>query len=188
MTRQGAIHDKAHVEASSLGARTTVWQFASVIRGAVIGADCSIGGCAIVDAAVIGDRCLVGHGAQLHPGTRLGKDVFVGPGAIVCNDRWPRVAKDGFHPELLLEQRMVTVDIADGVSIGAGAIILPGVSIGASSVVAAGAVVTNSMPPCSLWKRKGGWVPLAARRPQRMRDAGSEGSRAAHRDLPLAAE
>lgn len=183
-----AIHPRAHVDASSIGARTAVWQFASVIRGAGIGADCSIGGCAIVDAAVLGDRCLIGHGAQLHPGTRVGNDVFVGPGVIVCNDRWPRVGKDGFYPNLLLEGRMVTVEIGDGVSIGAGAIILPGVAIGASCVIAAGAVVTHSMPPCSLWKRKGGWVPLSARRPQRMREAGSEGSRAAHRDLPLAAE
>jgi carbonic anhydrase/acetyltransferase-like protein (isoleucine patch superfamily) len=173
---------------ATIGARSVVWQFASVIRGASIGADCSIGGCAIVDAAMVGDRCLVGHGAQLHPGTRLGAKVFVGPGAIICNDSWPRVGKDGFDSGALLERRFVTVDIADGVSIGAGAIILPGVVIGAGSFIAAGAVVTHSMPACSLWKRKGGWVPLSARRPQRLREAGSEGSRAAHRDLPLAAE
>lgn len=183
------IHDRAVADDQvSIGARTRVWQFASVIRGAIIGADCSIGGCAIVDAAVVGDRCLVGHGAQLHPGTKLGNDVFVGPGVIVCNDRWPRVGKDGFDAGALLARKMVTVDIADGVSIGAGAIILPGVVIGAGSVIAAGAVVTHSMPPCSLWKRKGGWVPLSARRPQRLREAGSEGSRAAHRDLSLASQ
>ncbi|MBN9007247.1 MAG: N-acetyltransferase [Rhizobiales bacterium] len=181
-----AIHDKAHVAGSVIGDRSIVWQFASVIRGAHVGEDCSVGGCAIVDAATIGDRCLIGHGAQLHPGTKLGNDVFVGPGVIVCNDRWPRVGKDGFDAELLLTRRMVTVDIADGASIGAGAIILPGVSIGANSVVAAGAVVTHSMPPCSLWKRKGGWVPLSARRPDRLRGAGSEGSHAARCDLPLA--
>lgn len=168
------IEQPCIVKDAVIGAGSVVWEFAKVIRGASVGVDCSIGGCAIVDAAVVGDRCAIGHGAQLHPGTKLANDVFVGPGVIVCNDRWPRVGKDGFHPHLLLEGRMVTVEIADGVSIGAGAIILPGVSIGASSVVAAGAVVTHSMPACSLWKRKGGWVPLAARRPQRMRDAGSE--------------
>ncbi|MDX3971158.1 MAG: DapH/DapD/GlmU-related protein [Bradyrhizobium sp.] len=184
-----AVHAKAHVEAGvSIGAGTSVWQFASVIRGATIGADCSVGGCAIVDAAIVGDRCLIGHGAQLHPGTRLCNDVFVGPGVIACNDRWPRVGKDGFDAGALLDRRLLTVLISDGVSIGAGAIILPGVLIGANSVVAAGAVVTHSMPPCSLWKRKGGWVPLSARRPLRLREAGSEGSRATCRDLPLAAE
>lgn len=173
---------------AAIGAGSVIWEFAKVIRGASVGADCSIGGCAVVDAAIVGDRCAIGHGAQLHPGTRLGNDVFVGPGVIVCNDRWPRVGKDGFDAGALLERRFVTVQIADGVSIGAGAIILPGVVIGAGSVISAAAVVTHSMPPCSLWKRKGGWVPLSARRPQRLREAGSEGSRAAHRDLPLAAE
>lgn len=182
------IEQPCVVKDAAIGARSIVWEFAKVIRGATVGADCSIGGCAIVDAAVAGDRCLIGHGAQLHPGTRLGNDVFLGPGVIVCNDRWPRVGKDGFDVRALLEQRLVTVEIRDGVSIGAGAIILPGVVIGAGSVIAAGSVVTHSMPACSLWKRKGGWVPLSARRPQRVREAGSEGSRVAHRDLPLAVQ
>lgn len=173
------IHASARLEQpcvvkdASIGARSIVWEFAKVIRGARIGEDCSVGGCAIVDAVWIGDRCAIGHGAQLHPGTSVGNDVFVGPGAIVCNDRWPRVSKDGFKADLLLKGRMATVAIQDGVSIGAGAIILPGVIVGAGSVVAAGSVVTRSMPRCSLWKRSGGWVPLAARCPERTPLAGS---------------
>jgi UDP-2-acetamido-3-amino-2,3-dideoxy-glucuronate N-acetyltransferase len=158
----------------TIGARSIVWEFAKVIRGAIVGDDCSIGGCAIVDAAHIGHRCSVGHGAQIHPGTRIRDDVFVGPGAIICNDRWPRVDKDGFNSAALLNGKFVTVEIHDGVNIGAGAIILPGVIIGAACTIAAGAVVTHSMPPCSLWKREGGWVPMMARRPERMRVAGSE--------------
>lgn len=166
------------VRDASIGAHSIVWEFAKVIRGARIGDDCSIGGCAIVDAASMGNRCSIGHGAQIHPGTRLFDDVFVGPGAIICNDRWPRVDKDGFQSAALLSGRFVTVEIHDAVNIGAGAIILPGVIIGAASTIAAGAVVTHSMPPCSLWKREGGWVPMRARRPERMRAAGSETVRA----------
>lgn len=162
------------VKHASIGARSIVWEFAKVIRGAKIGDDCSIGGCAIVDGAKVGHRCAIGHGAQIHPGVRIGNDVFVGPGAIVCNDSWPRVAKDGFDAVSLLDGKFVTVEVNDAVSIGAGAIILPGVVIGSASVIAAGSVVTHSMPACSLWKRSGGWVPLMARRPQRMRAAGSE--------------
>jgi acetyltransferase-like isoleucine patch superfamily enzyme len=162
------------VKDATIGARSIVWEFAQVIRGAVIGEDCSIGGCAIVDAARLGHRCAVGHGAQLHPGVRIRDDVFIGPGVIVCNDSWPRVGKDGFNAVALLSGEFVTVEIHDGVSIGAGAIILPGVIIGSGSTVAAGAVVTHSMPPCTLWKRIGGWVPIMARRPERMRTAGSE--------------
>lgn len=159
---------------ASIGARSIVWEFAKVIRGARVGDDCSIGGCAIVDAARLGHRCSVGHGAQIHPGVRIRDDVFVGPGAIVCNDSWPRVGKDGFNSAALLSGDFVTVEIHDGVNIGAGAIILPGIIIGAGSTIAAGSVVTHSMPPVSLWKRAGGWVPMSARRPERMRVAGSE--------------
>jgi UDP-2-acetamido-3-amino-2,3-dideoxy-glucuronate N-acetyltransferase len=162
------------VKDASIGARSIVWEFAKVIRGARIGDDCSIGGCAIVDAASTGDCCAIGHGAQLHPGTSLGHDVFVGPGVIVCNDPWPSVNKDGFDAAQLLNGRFTTVRIMDGVSIGAGAIILPGMIIGAGSVIAAGSIVTHSMPRSSLWKRAGGWVPMSARRPERMRAAGSE--------------
>lgn len=183
------IHAQAIVDDASIGEGTRIWQFASVIRGAKIGKDCSIGGCAIVDAATIGDGCMVGHGAQLHPGTKVGKSVFVGPGVIICNDRWPRVEKDGFDSALILEGKFTTVEIGDHVNIGAGAIILPGVKIGSSSMVAAGSIVTHSMPQCSLWKRKGGWVPLSARRPERMCAAGTESyNHALRRHLPLATQ
>ena len=188
------IHPTARVEQPSVvknatvGARSVVWEYAKVIRGAVLGEDCSIGGCAIVDAARVGNRCTIGHGAQLHPGTSVGDDVFVGPGVIVCNDRWPRVSKDGFDSGNLLDGKFTTVRVMDGVSIGAGAIILPGVQIGEGSVIAAGSVVTHSMPSCSLWKRSGVWVTMRARHPERMRAAGSEGADAARCDLPLAAE
>lgn len=168
------VEQPSIVKDSTIGARSVVWEFAKVIRGAVVGEDCSIGGCAIVDAARLGNRCSVGHGAQLHPGVRVRDDVFIGPGVIVCNDSWPRVGKDGFDAARLLSGDFVTVEIHDGASIGAGAIILPGVIIGAGSTVSAGCVVTHSMPPYSLWKRAGGWVPMAARRPSRMRPAGSE--------------
>ena len=173
------LEEPCIVRDATIGQLSIVWEFAKVIRGARVGDGCSIGGCAIVDAATMGDRCAIGHGAQLHPGTWLGDDVFVGPGAIFCNDPWPSVNKDGFNAGQLLSGRLTTVRVMDGVSIGAGAIILPGAIIGAGSVIAAGSVVTHSMPPCSLWKRKGGWVMMSARRPERMRAAGSERSDAA---------
>jgi acetyltransferase-like isoleucine patch superfamily enzyme len=40
--------------------------------------------------------------------------------------------------------------IEDGVTLGAGVIVLPGVRIGKDSFVAAGAVVTKDVPPQSL--------------------------------------
>lgn len=134
------IHKKAHVEGAKVGEGTKVWQFASVVRGAVIGQNCTIAANAIVDGSSLGDRCLVGHGAGIHPGAQIGNDVFIGPGAVICNDAWPRAHKRGFDAQAL------SVVIEDGASIGAQAVILPGVAIRAGAMVAAGAVASRDVP------------------------------------------
>lgn len=129
--------------------RIRVWPYAQVIRGAILGDGCSIGSCAIVDGSTLGERVSVGHGAQIHPGIKIGNDVFVGPGAIFCNDMWPEVDKEGFEIPV---GSFVTV-VEDGASIGAGAIILPGNRIGAGAVIAAGAVVDRDVPAGTLFRR-----------------------------------
>lgn len=165
------IHRLAHVQDSEIGLRTKVWQFASVIRGAMIGADCVIASNVLVDGAVIGDRCSLSHGAVLYPGTVLGDEVFVGPGVACCNDRWPVCSKEGFDLDRLLGG-MVSVRIGNKVGIGAGAVILPGVSIGDGCMIAAGAVVSKSVPAGHLVKGDGSVVvPLDGRIPVRMREA-----------------
>lgn len=155
----GAIHPQACVDADCIfGDGTTVWQFASVIRGSRIGTTCTIASGAIIDGAHLGSNCRISAGAQLHPGTRLGDGVFVGPGAIFCNDMWPRVSKDGFDFELL-SQRATTI-AEDGASIGAGAIILPGIVIGKGALVAAGVVCDRSVPDSHILRRDGSIEPM----------------------------
>lgn len=156
---------------ASIGARTRVWQFASVIRGARIGCECVVGAYALIDAASVGDGCLLGAGSQLHPGTAIGDRVFVGPGAIFCNDRWPRVSKDGFDSEALLSGEFVTVCVEDNAVIGAGCIVLPGVTIGKGAVIAAGSRVDRRVPAFHLYKYSGECVALAPRHAERMRAA-----------------
>lgn len=157
--------------AVGIGKDTNVWQFASVIRGAVIGQRCSIGAGAMVDAAIIGDDCRIGCGAQLHPGTVIGSGVFVGPGAIFCNDAWPRVSRDGFDMGKLLSGEMVTVRVRDDAVIGAGCVILPGVTIGRGAFVSAGVTLNRSVADFYFAKRSGDVVPLSPRRAERMRAA-----------------
>ena len=136
-----SLYPKAEVHKDcTIGKGTKIWQFASVIRGARIGVDCTVSANAIVDSATVGDRCLVGHGASIHPGAQLGNDVFVGPGAVLCNDAWPRAHKRGF------DAQAVSVIVEDGASIGAQAVILPGVRIGQGAMVAAGVVVAKDVP------------------------------------------
>jgi UDP-2-acetamido-3-amino-2,3-dideoxy-glucuronate N-acetyltransferase len=157
------IDGVAHIaDGVRIGTGTNVWQFASVIRGAEIGENCSIGACSIVDCAKIGDRCSVGHGAQLHPGLLAGNEVFFGPGCIICNDPWPRVRKADFDIGAIMAG-FITVRIGDGASIGAGAIVLPGNTIGEGAMIAAGAVVDQNVPAGHLFKR-GGLLALIGRR------------------------
>lgn len=144
------IHPLAVVDGDLEG--VTVWQFASVIRGAKIGAGSSIGSCAIVDGAKLGRRVRVGHGASIHPGALIGDDVFIGPAAIICNDPYPQAGSDFDVGELLAGK--VVVRIEDRASIGAGAVILPGVTIGKGAMIAAGSVVTRDVARGALWLQK----------------------------------
>ena len=164
------IHPQAQVDDSAkIGTGTKVWQFASVIRGAVLGKNCTIASCAIVDGAVLGDGCTVGHGASVHPGVKAGNCVFFGPGAVCCNDMWPEVSKEGFDLARLLAGEFCIV-IGDGSTIGAGAVILPGVRIGSGAFVAAGAVVDRGVPDGFLWRRNGEMEPMpTGTRERRMR-------------------
>lgn len=151
------IHALALVqEGCEIGPLTKVWQFASVIRGARVGASCTIGACSIVDGSRIGAMARIGHGAQVHPGVVAGDDLFLGPGAIICNDRWPWMDPADFDLAGLIEGRKLAVIIEDGVTIGAGAVILPGARLQKGCVVAAGAVVeARIVPPGYVHMRDG---------------------------------
>lgn len=167
------IHAMAVTDGSvSIGDRTKVWQFASVIRGAILGEGCTVGAGAVVDGGKIGDRCAVGAGAKINPGCVIGNDVFVGPGAIICNDVWPSISKEGFDLDRMLAGDFVTVRILDGAVVSAGAIILPGITIGRGAMIAAGAVVDRDVTAGTLWYRDGRLHPLPlARSRHRMREA-----------------
>lgn len=150
------IHPLAHVaEDVTLGDGTRVWQFASVIRRARIGADSVVGACSVVDGSRLGDRAHIGHGAQVHPGVVAGSDLFVGPGAVICNDRWPWLGGEDFDIDALIEGRALTVICGDNVTIGAGAIILPGTRLESGCVIAAGAVAEYGVEPDHILRRDG---------------------------------
>lgn len=155
------VHPAAQIDDSVvIGAGTRVWQFASVIRNAVLGEDCSIATCSIVDGASLGDRVIVSHGAFIDPGIEIGSDVFIGPGVKLCNDAWPRVDKTGFDMEPMIDGSFVTTRIENGASLGAGVVVLPGIKIGCNVMVAAGAVVIKSVPDGHLYKRDGSIAPI----------------------------
>lgn len=163
------IHESAEIDRAtvSIGRLSRVWQFASVIRRALIGEECRIASCAIVDGARVGDRCIVSHGAFIDPGIEIEADVFIGPHVSLCNDAWPRVSKDGFDIAALIDGSFVTTRIQRGASLGANVVVLPGVTIGERAMIAAGAVVTRNVPPDFLWKRDGTTVLIDPDLPRR---------------------
>lgn len=141
------IHEKAHVDDSvRLGAGTRVWQFASLTRGVVMGADCSVSPFAMLDGSVYGAGVIVSGGVMAGAGFRIGDGVFLGPNAVLCNDAWPFADKAGYDEAALRGGERLAVVIEDGAAIGAGAVVLAGVRIGAGAVVAAGAVVGRDVP------------------------------------------
>ncbi len=156
-------------EGAHLGDGVVVWQWTKIRSGATVGAGTRIGGWVYVGEGVsIGPNCKIEDLAQLFEGSRVGAGVFVGPGALLTNDRHPRaVAPDG-SLKTATDWGLEGVSVADGASIGAGSVVLPGVGIGEWALVAAGAVVSRDVAAFALVAgvpaRQVGWVCRCARR------------------------
>lgn len=133
------VHGLADVQTSTIGAASRIWQFVIILPGARIGSDCNIcSHCFIENHVLIGDRVTIKSGVQLWDGIVVEDDVFIGPNASFCNDRFPRSRQP--------RDSVAPIRIGEGASIGAGAVILPGISIGRGAMIGAGAVVTRSVP------------------------------------------
>ncbi len=106
-----------------------------------LGDDVLVGTGVVIDGTTtVGSDVSFQTGVYVPSHTTVGSNVFVGPRAVLTNDPYPlRADVDLEGPTL-----------ADDVSVGANATLLPGVEIGARSFVAAGAVVTDDVPPDTL--------------------------------------
>jgi acetyltransferase-like isoleucine patch superfamily enzyme len=131
----------ADVQSSNIGANTKIWQFAVVLKGAVIGGNCNI--CShvfIENNVVIGDNVTIKNGVQIWDGITIEDNVFIGPNVTFTNDKYPR---SKCHPKQFLQTL-----VKKGASIGANATILPGIIIGEWALIAAGSVVIQDVPQC----------------------------------------
>lgn len=177
------VHPSADIEDDvEIGPRTTVWHRAQIRRGARLGADCIVGRDVFIDAEVtIGDRVKIQNGALLYHGVTVGSGVFIGPGAILTNDRYPRAVTTSGALARADDWTVTPTRLADGCSIGAGAVIVAGCDVGAFATVGAGAVVTRSVPAHALVAgnpaRVLGWMCACG---MRLRTADGEPAPAAH--------
>jgi acetyltransferase-like isoleucine patch superfamily enzyme len=121
---------------AKIGKNVKVWHFSYVGSKAVLGDNVMVGSLAHVDYnVVVGSGTRIEGCAYLPPLTRIGKNVFIGPGAVMTNDPYP------------MGKKMVGVTVEDGAIICGRSVIKAGVRIGKNSVVAMGAVVTKDVPP-----------------------------------------
>jgi acetyltransferase-like isoleucine patch superfamily enzyme len=148
-TRTGVdIHPTADVaDDAELGHGTRVWHQAQVRERAVVGRDCILGKGVYVDFGVrIGDRCKLQNSVFVFHGFTLEEGVFVGPGAMLLNDKSPRAINPDGSLKSDADWSASEGLVKAGASIGGGAVVLPGVTIGRFAMVGSGAVVTRDVP------------------------------------------
>jgi UDP-2-acetamido-3-amino-2,3-dideoxy-glucuronate N-acetyltransferase len=90
----------------------------------------------IEESVEIGDNCKIRAFTFIPQGVRIEDEVFIGPGVIFTNDKYPRSRGDW---------KLQSITVKKDASIGAGSVILPGVTIGEGAVVGAGSVVTKDV-------------------------------------------
>jgi acetyltransferase-like isoleucine patch superfamily enzyme len=145
-------HPTAEVSGEArVGQGTVIWHQAQVREGARIGASCRIGKGAYIGAGVVlGENCKVQNYACIYRGAILGDGVFVGPHAILVNDRVPRAINEDGTLKSDSDWEVLEILVGRGAAIGAGAVVLPGIRIGEWAMIGAGAVVTRNVPAHAL--------------------------------------
>ena len=122
-----------------IGDGTKIWnpELSNLYGDFEIGCSCNIGAFVEIGPGVkIGNNVSIAAFCFIPFGVTIEDNCFIGPRVTFTNDRYPPGGRDNWLPILVKE----------GVSIGAGSIILPGVTIGMGSMVGAGSVVTKDIP------------------------------------------
>lgn len=154
------VHSTADVsDSAQLGPGVQVWHHAQIREGATIGAGCIIGKGAYIDSdVVIGDNCKIQNYALVYRGARLGNGVFVGPAAILTNDRYPRAITPSGDLKRADDWECGVIEVEDGASIGAGAVLITGIRIGRFAMIGADSVVTHDVPAHALMLGTPAWL------------------------------
>ncbi len=122
---------------AKLGDRVVTGHFYMVREYTTVGEGTLIGSGVIIDDHVsIGKNVSIQSRVYIPTGSVIEDDVFLGPGAVLTNDK--RMGRRGWKLE--------PVTVKRGARVGAGSVLLPGVTVGENAVVGAGAVVVKDVP------------------------------------------
>lgn len=140
-----------------------VWDLAQIRENACLGERVIVGRGAYVGAGVTveADSKIQNYALIYEPAT-IGVGVFVGPGAVLTNDKLPRAVTPDMRQKQPAHWNPVGVQVREGASVGAGAVCVAPVTIGRWAMVAAGSVVVRDVPDFALVvgnpARQVGWV------------------------------
>jgi UDP-2-acetamido-3-amino-2,3-dideoxy-glucuronate N-acetyltransferase len=124
-----------------------IWHGALVRAGASLGDQCIVGKDVYIDVGVrIGMRCKIQNQSCLYGNCTLHDGVFIGPGAIVANDRHPRAINPDGSLKVASDWIRGSTTIEEGASVGAGAVVHPGITIGRWAMVGSLSAVTKDVP------------------------------------------
>jgi UDP-2-acetamido-3-amino-2,3-dideoxy-glucuronate N-acetyltransferase len=119
-----------------------IWPPAFVHPAAKLGENIMVGRFTNICGAIeIGSNTRIQGFCFIPDSVKIGEYVFIGPGVIFTNMKYPRVRDN----QLKVRDGFTIVE--DDARIGAGAIIGPGVRIGSGATIGMGAVVTKDVAP-----------------------------------------
>lgn len=168
------VHKSANVaDGVTIPDSASVWHHAHIREGSVIGESVSIGKGAYIGVGVrVGAKSKIQNYALVYEPADLEEGVFIGPAAVLTNDRLPRAITPTGMVKSSQDWDVVGVRVLIGASIGAGAICVAPVTIGRWAMVGAGAIVTSDVPDYGLVvgspARRIGWVGRAGERLDRV--------------------
>jgi UDP-2-acetamido-3-amino-2,3-dideoxy-glucuronate N-acetyltransferase len=155
-------------DSAKLSENVSIWDFAHVRENAEVGKNSIIGSYAYIDTNVkIGNNCKIQNRALIYDPAIIHEGVFIGPGAILTNDKNPRSITNSGEVKKPKDWDRVGVEVFQGASIGSGALCVAPVRIGKWALVGAGAVVTKDVKDYALVvgnpARQIGWVGRAGK-------------------------
>ena len=158
------IHPTADIDSTAqIGRNSKIWSYSQVCKNSLLGENVIVGRNVYIGVGVlIGSNSKIQNNALVYEPAILEDGVFIGPGAILTNDTYPRAINPNGIQRGSNDWNIVGVQVKRGASVGAGAICIAPLEIGEWALIAAGSTVTKNVPKFALVAgvpaRRIGWV------------------------------